>query len=406
MTVTMENPGGRYACVCPPKELHDGARRGRAKEIRAQFDKMGFGLDAQLFIEDCGGLASEGSEMYNDGRVVVAFCGELTNKDYLAQKLFPEEPVEYSKNSAKLIGKLFEQLDDHPQGLVGKLRGTYSFVVFDIERVRMFAARDCSGPAPIYQSRLSDGTMVISNYMTPECDEQSEVPPGHYVYGARRCGLPQKFSQSKDELEQAQVDAKQAVSKALQGILTRSELQPRLHKSMKTRMAARRSQERERKSLEKKPATPAPPIVTVLSQTIHTEAQPRRKRHGNNNNSWRSDASLWWRKPKPLSAEASPFVMPAKQEEEKAVHTTAAKEEEEKPTETPQPKMAEPQKELIIEAVNQLHRIASSGKIQGLLKVQEQEITSGGGLRRTPSCGELQRVPSLLNNADLSSLAN
>ena len=48
-------------------------------------------------------------------------------------------------------------------GLVGKLRGTYSFVVFDIERVRMFAARDCSGPAPIYQVLIGCG-MRVSSY--------------------------------------------------------------------------------------------------------------------------------------------------------------------------------------------------------------------------------------------------
>eukprot|EP00959_Pyramimonas_sp_CCMP1952_P126623 2648306-Pyramimonas_sp.AAC.2 len=42
------------------------------------------------------------------------------------------------------------------------------------------------------QSRLSNGTMMLSNYVTRECDELSEVSAGHYVYGARRCAFPLK----------------------------------------------------------------------------------------------------------------------------------------------------------------------------------------------------------------------
>mmetsp|Transcript_10189 Transcript_10189/g.21249 ORF Transcript_10189/g.21249 Transcript_10189/m.21249 type:complete len:426 (-) Transcript_10189:404-1681(-) len=418
MTVEMDElRTTRFVCVCPPKELHDGARRGRTEEIRAQLANMGFDGDARLFLGDGGGLAvSSGSELFDDGKVVVAFCGELTNKEALLQKLLPDDDqavadqMKEDNVAAKLIGKLYEQLGEHPQGLVGKLRGTYTFIIFDIEQVRMFAARDYSGPTPLYQSRLADGTTVLSNYMTQECDADSEVPVGHYVYGARRCSFPQKFSQSKDELDKARVDAKQAVSKALQGILTRSELQPRLHQSIQARQ--RKSQERHR-SPEKKPSAPfgpsSPPVVTVLSQTIHTPAPRRKQNKQHTNSAWRSDTSRWWRKaqPAPLSAAAAPFVMPASEEAPPAAPEAApvlASDAAEV--------MVEANKELIIEAVNQLHRIASSGKLQCLMKVQEQELASApSGLRRTPSCGEmdklssLQRVPSHTHVADLSSLS-
>jgi hypothetical protein len=420
MTTTKENTGaGRFVSVCPPKALSLGcARRGRADEIGAQMTKMGFSKNGFMFLDDGGGLAvSDGPELFDDGKVVVAFCGELTNKEYLLQKLQAdnvtvEKDLRANNISAQLVGKLFERHGDQPQGMMAKLRGTYTFVVYDIERVRMFGARDSSGPIPLYQTRLSDGTTVLSNYKTEYCDEHSEVPAGHYVYGARRCNFPQKFSPAKNELDRARTDAKEAVSKALQGILTRSELQPRLHSAMQSRAAARKSTERQRSPV-KHHAAHSPPVVTVLSQTIHSNTpQTRSHKKQHNSASHRSDASTWWRKPTPtpLSASAAPFVMQTKEAAKPAALAPANKEVVPNPAEKV---MADPEKEMIIEAVNQLHRIASSGKLQVLLKVQEQDVSSPrSALRRTPSCGEMdmvlkngmQRVPSCKQFTDMSSL--
>eukprot|EP00959_Pyramimonas_sp_CCMP1952_P126622 2648306-Pyramimonas_sp.AAC.1 len=165
MTVERETTRGRFLCICPPKELHGGIRRGHEEQVRAQIADNGFGVDSQIFLGDGGGLAiSEGPEMFNDGKVVVAFCGELTNKEQLLQQLqkldgeMVEDEMSKSNMSARLIGKLFEQFGDHPHGIVGKLRGIYTFVVFDVERVRMFAARDSSGPIPLYQVMNVDKT--------------------------------------------------------------------------------------------------------------------------------------------------------------------------------------------------------------------------------------------------------
>ena len=57
MTVERETTRGRFLCICPPKELHGGIRRGHEEQVRAQIADNGFGVDSQIFLGDGGGLA-------------------------------------------------------------------------------------------------------------------------------------------------------------------------------------------------------------------------------------------------------------------------------------------------------------------------------------------------------------
>jgi len=427
----------------------DGAyRRNMEEQIRASLSKLGFEGATQAFLVDGAGLAlSEGPELFNDGKVIVAFCGELTNKEQLVRKvLLKDEAADVEKIigeknvSARLVGKLFEEAGQQPQSIMGKLRGTYGFIVLDIATVRVFAARDCSGLIPLYQNRLSNGTLVVSNFEVEECNQQTEVPPGHYVYGGRRCSFPQKFSDSKEEWDKAQGNAHGAVSKALQGILTRAQLTHR-PRSSPIKAPTRKPVTLAENPSVKREATssPSPPLITVLSQSFHEATTPQRKRQ--HRHSAVSKGSNWWRtpEPKPVSVAAAPFVhssvkpnTPVKQKVEEssppAVVATPTRLqhhgyhsrgynttiEEERLSELHLLKVV--QQGRIIEAVKALHRIASSDKIKSLLKVQQEEATaemqlswlyrcSSKGMRRVLSCSEMDTVnhmPKL--KVDLASL--
>jgi hypothetical protein len=414
----LDEEPGRIVCTCPPKELDLQAengfvhRRNTDAQVREILSTFGFNISSQVFLGNGGGLAlSEGPELFNDGRVIVAFCGDLSNKMELANKVLKEEQVTENL-CARLVGTLCGRLNN-PHTIMGKLRGKFSFIVLDTTIVRVFAARDCSGTFPLYQSRLHDGSLVVCNYATEHCEQQIEIPPGYFVYGGRRCDFPQKFSPELAALEEAKEVAQGAVARALQGIRTKSDLLPGSRLSL--RKAPRKiNVAKPKPSIN--PVDPTVPLVTVISAEVVHKAPPQRKK----NTSARADSSTWWRKPV-LSAGAVPFTMPPAAMEGV---DTAVSVEDSSALKATQPEISgvstEPERieeavdirERIEEAVDILHRIASSGKIQNMLALQEETNAPRSGMRRVPSCSEvdglkrvssLQRIPSLQQLSDLQS---
>eukprot|EP00242_Pyramimonas_sp_CCMP2087_P003279 CAMPEP_0198229728 /NCGR_PEP_ID=MMETSP1445-20131203/114274_1 /TAXON_ID=36898 /ORGANISM="Pyramimonas sp., Strain CCMP2087" /LENGTH=610 /DNA_ID=CAMNT_0043910201 /DNA_START=287 /DNA_END=2119 /DNA_ORIENTATION=+ len=224
---------GRFICILPPKalDLHGGAHR-ECNDAKVARRLSQFHLNSQVWLSDGGGVAVSTPsaatktlvrpEVFVNDTLIVAFCGYLTNLEELTTKMLYKELCEVGylpeRNlSARVVGMLYAKTHD-PSQVVAKLRGTFSFAVLDTESVRVFAARDNSGSMPLFQGRLPDGTLVVSNFTPEGLEMEEEVPSGHYIFGNRRANVSHKFSPALDELQQATTHAHSAACHALEGL--------------------------------------------------------------------------------------------------------------------------------------------------------------------------------------------
>jgi len=229
---------GRFICILPPKalDLHGGAHR-ECNDAKVARRLSQFHLNSQVWLSDGGGVAVSTPsvatktlvrpEVFVSDTLVVAFCGYLTNLEELTTKMLYKELCEVGylpeRNlNARVVGMLYAKTHD-PSQVVAKLRGIFSFAVLDTESVRVFAARDNSGSMPLFQGRLPDGTLVVSNFTPEGLEMEVEVPSGHYIFGNRRANVPHKFSPALDELQRAMTHAHSAAHHALEGLSARRE---------------------------------------------------------------------------------------------------------------------------------------------------------------------------------------
>jgi len=173
-----------------------------------------------LGMQDADGASK--LHTFVEGDVMVAFTGELTNLKYLMMKVGMLEHATWTTSTAqlsspaKIIHRLYAEFGR--VRTLGKLRGVFSFVVYDSSIARVFAARDPSGQLQLFQGCLEDKCLFVSNYKPANSTTSNEVPPGHFVAGARRIHEPEQFLPDKVELETMNNKALEAASKALRGL--------------------------------------------------------------------------------------------------------------------------------------------------------------------------------------------
>ncbi|MGD9560005.1 MAG: asparagine synthase (glutamine-hydrolyzing), partial [Oscillospiraceae bacterium] len=107
-------------------------------------------------------LSAAGAQpMFNeDGSVAVVFNGEIYNFMQLRQQLAAHGHQFRSGTDTEVLVHGYEEWGE---GLVGRLRGMFSFVVWDQKRRTLLCARDPFGIKPFYYARLAGGELVFGS---------------------------------------------------------------------------------------------------------------------------------------------------------------------------------------------------------------------------------------------------
>lgn len=98
--------------------------------------------------------------MYNEtGSRVLVFNGEIYNYQTLRKELIQKKHVFRSLSDSEV---LLHGYEEYGAGLLEKLRGMFSFAVWDEEREELFAARDFFGIKPFYYATVENALVFAS----------------------------------------------------------------------------------------------------------------------------------------------------------------------------------------------------------------------------------------------------
>lgn len=98
--------------------------------------------------------------MYNeDGGIVTVFNGEIYNFSDLREEL-SQKSHQFSNQSDTEV--LVHGYEEYGLGMLERLRGMFSFAIWDSEKKRLFAARDFFGVKPFYYT-IIDHTLVFAS---------------------------------------------------------------------------------------------------------------------------------------------------------------------------------------------------------------------------------------------------
>ena len=106
-------------------------------------------------------IATGQQPLFNeDGTVAIVFNGEIYNYQDLIPELQSLGHVFHTKSDTECIVHAWEQWG---QDCVTRLRGMFSFVIWDRNRQTLFLARDRLGVKPLYYALLDDGTLLFGS---------------------------------------------------------------------------------------------------------------------------------------------------------------------------------------------------------------------------------------------------
>lgn len=114
----------------------------------------------------------------DDGKITLAVNGEIYNYKELAADL----PTPYkfkTQSDCEVIIPLYQEYGDD---FVHKLRGMFSFVLYDSEKDLLLATRDHMGITPLYYGYGADGSVWFCSEMkalADGCVRFNQFPPGH-----------------------------------------------------------------------------------------------------------------------------------------------------------------------------------------------------------------------------------
>lgn len=98
--------------------------------------------------------------LYNEDRsMVLVFNGEIYNYQELRTELIEAGHIFVSNTDSETLLHGFEQWGEN---LVERLRGMYAFVIWDINKKKLFAARDIFGIKPLYYAQMN-GTFMFGS---------------------------------------------------------------------------------------------------------------------------------------------------------------------------------------------------------------------------------------------------
>jgi len=115
-----------------------------------------------------------------DGNIIVAANGEIYNFKELYHDL-KEEYKPMTGSDCEVILPLYSELGPSIE-LPNKLRGMFSFILYDKSKDLYFIARDHLGITPLYIGWGNDGSVYVASEMKSligECSKFQQFPPGH-----------------------------------------------------------------------------------------------------------------------------------------------------------------------------------------------------------------------------------
>ena len=106
------------------------------------------------------GLEDGLQPIYNEDKsLVVVFNGEIYNYKELKCELIEKGHVFYTNTDTEVLIHLYEECKEE---MLGFLRGMFAFVIYDINKKEIFAARDFFGIKPFYYS-LVEGELIFGS---------------------------------------------------------------------------------------------------------------------------------------------------------------------------------------------------------------------------------------------------
>ena len=106
-----------------------------------------------------------------DGRLVLTFNGEIYNYRELREELISLGHIFKTHSDSEVILHGFEQFGTE---ITQKLRGMFSFVIYDREEHSLFGARDIFGIKPFYYTMMNDSFIYGSEIKAFLCHPQFE----------------------------------------------------------------------------------------------------------------------------------------------------------------------------------------------------------------------------------------
>eukprot|EP00471_Norrisiella_sphaerica_P006991 CAMPEP_0184491168 /NCGR_PEP_ID=MMETSP0113_2-20130426/19745_1 /TAXON_ID=91329 /ORGANISM="Norrisiella sphaerica, Strain BC52" /LENGTH=610 /DNA_ID=CAMNT_0026875421 /DNA_START=26 /DNA_END=1858 /DNA_ORIENTATION=- len=127
-----------------------------------------------------------------DNNIVLSVNGEIYNHLELRSEL--KSGYKFKTNSdCEVIIPLYQE---YGLDFINKLRGMFSFVLYDKKEERYIAVRDHMGITPLYMGWGKDGSVMFSSEMKgliDVCQEFKAFPPGH-VYDSKAQDLKKWFN--------------------------------------------------------------------------------------------------------------------------------------------------------------------------------------------------------------------
>jgi asparagine synthase (glutamine-hydrolysing) len=95
----------------------------------------------------------------DDGRVVISFNGEIYNFLELRAELEKKGYTFHTRTDTEVILRLWQE---HGEGLLEHLNGMFAFAIWDLDRRKLFLARDRLGIKPLYYQVTEEGIAFAS----------------------------------------------------------------------------------------------------------------------------------------------------------------------------------------------------------------------------------------------------
>ena len=194
------------------------------------------------------GLEDGSQPIYNEDRsLVIVFNGEIYNYKKLKEKLIKRGHTFSTHADTEVIIHLYEEKGEE---LLNDLRGMFAFVIYDIKKKKLFAARDFFGIKPFYYGRFGEhlifgseiksflefpefkkevNPVALENYLTFQYSVLDEtffkgvfkLKPGHYLTYengeliTKRYFMP-KFEEEKDTLQNTLKKVEKALENSIE----------------------------------------------------------------------------------------------------------------------------------------------------------------------------------------------
>eukprot|EP01025_Chloroclados_australasicus_P055452 TRINITY_DN6713_c0_g1_i1.p1 TRINITY_DN6713_c0_g1~~TRINITY_DN6713_c0_g1_i1.p1 ORF type:complete len:544 (-),score=61.17 TRINITY_DN6713_c0_g1_i1:897-2528(-) len=157
------------------------------------------------------------------------FAGFIENYSYLVKKYCPEslqvadpqklrlEEIRFRSpvTDAQLVCILYHQLGSN---MVPKLRGSFSFVLYNARQSRVLVVNDNKGTFKLQYATVSEEIAVVScgNCMPLQARERVNIEPGCMKYGCH--SPPKKYTNTEEVRQSAAKEARDAAASALAGL--------------------------------------------------------------------------------------------------------------------------------------------------------------------------------------------